>query len=125
MRAQLSQRVFRLRDNCVGLFIFSEHSSPPNTTSVAQFGLGAHVSSTGQQFPADSRNFAASFARIRKGIANSCPIVNITYSNTQPFFLRTLISPHGSSNGGCMKRNRNMLAKYRPSSLVPSVRTRL
>jgi hypothetical protein len=31
-------------------------------------------------FLADSRSFAPSLARIRKAIANSCPIVNITYS---------------------------------------------
>lgn len=36
-------------------------------------------------------------------------------SKNHPLLLRTLISLHGMSNGGCMKRNRNMLAKYRPS----------
>ena len=73
--------------------------------------LNTHVSSTGQLFPASFRSLSANFVRIRKGIANSCPSVKITFSNTQPFFLRTLISLHGTSNGGCMKRNRNMLAK--------------
>src|ERR1039458_10816552 len=93
---------------------------------MCHFGCTAtHVSSTGQQLPASFRSLSASFARIRKGIANSCPIVNITYSNTQPFFLRTLISPHGSSNGGGMKRNKKKLAKNKPSSLVPRLRKRV
>src|ERR1035437_2214912 len=93
--------------------------------AVAQFGLGAHVSSTGQQLPASFRSLSASFARIRKGIPNSCPSVKITYSNTQPFFLCTLISLHEISNGGCMNRKRNMLAKYKPCGLTPSVSTLL
>src|ERR1019366_10476720 len=85
----------------------------------------SHVSSIGQLVPADSRSFAPSFSRIRKEIANSCPIVKITYSNTQPFFLRTLISLQGTSSGGCMNRKRNMLAKYKPSGLAPIVSTLL
>jgi hypothetical protein len=44
------------------MFMFAEHSRP-----FAQFGLVACVSSTGQPFPAASRNFAAKFRRIRKG----------------------------------------------------------
>src|SRR6266851_1046921 len=87
----------------------------PDTTEWAtKPRSAAQVSSTGQQFSADSRSFAASFPRIRKGIASSCPIVKITYSNTQPLLLPTLISPHGTSSGGCINRKRNMLAKYNP-----------
>jgi hypothetical protein len=57
-----------------------------NSFRVKLTANASHVSSTGQLFPADSRSFAANFARIRKGIASSYPGVKITYSNTQPFF---------------------------------------
>ena len=57
----------------------------PSSVSITDrshnFGLAAYVSSTGQQFLADSCTFAASFLRIRKGIASSCPNVKVTYSN--------------------------------------------
>ena len=46
-----------------------------------------HTSSTGQYLPVDSLSFAASFPQIRKGVGRSCPIVRITYLNSQPLLL--------------------------------------
>src|SRR5580693_535017 len=58
--------------------------------SFQEWGISAtiHMSSMGQAFPADSLSFAASIARIRRGIARSGPMVKITYSNSQPLLRR-------------------------------------
>src|ERR1700688_3069875 len=71
--------VIQHRDGGIDLhadFFYLDHASDARPESV-RF---SQVSSMGQQFPAAFRSFDASFPRIRKGIANSCPIIKVTYS---------------------------------------------
>ena len=47
---------------------------------------------------------SARFVRIRKGIASSCPTVNVTYSKNQPLQLRTQANGILEPTGGMMSQ---------------------